>query len=73
MNKLFVSKVDKLRQSIPVNKLLKLLKESMRSRACSFTMKAVHPDEVLEIIKNLKNSKSTGLDFLDTYIIKLVA
>ena len=33
----------------------------------------VSPDEVLTIIKSLKNSKSTGVDYLDTWTIKLVA
>ena len=45
----------------------------MSNRSYSFTLRPAHPDEILEIIKNLKNSKSSGLDYLDTYIIKLVA
>ena len=35
--------------------------------------RAVTLDEVLDIIKALKNSKSTGVDNLDTWTIKLVA
>ena len=45
----------------------------MSQRICSLEFKAVDPDDVLEIIKHLKNSKSSGLDELDTYIVKLVA
>ena len=44
----------------------------MSSRTCNFHLQAVHPDEVLEIVKNLKNSKSTGLDDIDTGTLKLI-
>jgi hypothetical protein len=36
-------------------------------------MKPVKPEEVLKIIQGLKNCKSTCLDNIDTYIIKLIA
>ena len=45
----------------------------MSGRNCSFKLKAVHPDEVLKIITNLKNSKTCGLDNIDSYVIKLAA
>jgi hypothetical protein len=32
----------------------------------------VHPDEIKKIILDLKNSKSCGMDQIDTFIIKLV-
>ena len=35
-------------------------------------MRPVKPEQVLEIIKAMTNSKSTGLDHLDTYIIQMV-
>ena len=75
MNKFFISKVDRLRQSIPNNNSdpLRVLRESMADRTCSLSFLPAHPEEVLKIIKNLKNSKSSGLDNVDTYIIKLVA
>lgn len=31
------------------------------------------PEEVSEIIAGLKNTKSTGMDFIDTWVVKLVA
>ena len=31
-----------------------------------------HPEEEGKVITNLRNSSSFGLDFLDTYILKLV-
>ena len=43
----------------------------MKNRDCCFSLEPVHPDEVMAIIKNLKNSKSTGLDNIDSYVIKL--
>ena len=72
MNRFFINKVNRLRQGIPVNNSdpLKILRETMRNRSCNFTLSPVHPDEILKIIQNLKNSKSSGLDCLDTYIIK---
>ena len=75
MNTFFIYKVNQLRQGIPDNNSdpLKILRETMSTRSCSFTMKPVHPDDILKIIINLKNSKSTGLDFIDTFVIKLVA
>ena len=45
----------------------------MRDRKCSFRFRAVPPSEVSEIIASLKNSKSTGMDYIDTWIVKLVA
>ena len=44
----------------------------MQDRRYSFSPKPISTEQVLGIIKALKNSKSTGLDNLDTYIVKLV-
>ena len=64
-----------LREGIPANGTdpLSTLRETMHDRECRFSPRPVTPDQVLDIIKALKNSKSTGLDNLDTYIVKLVA
>ena len=74
MNRYFISKVDRLRQGIPRNNSdpLKVLRKTMADRSCSFHFKPVHPDNILEIIKGLRNSKATGLDYIDVNIIKLV-
>ena len=74
MNSFFISKVQKLQEKLPLtrNDPLKNLKNIMATRTCSFSLKAVHPDEVLEIVNNLKNSKSTGLDDIDTGTLKLI-
>ena len=42
----------------------------METRNCSMKFRSVKPKEVYSIIKN---SKSTGIDFIDTATVKLVA
>ena len=54
------------------NDPLKHLKQAMKTRKCSFKFQPVSQDEVLKIVKSLKNSKSTCLDCIDTNTIKLV-
>ena len=41
--------------------------------APEFSLLPVHPNTVHWIIKNLKNSKASGWDNIDTYIVKLVS
>ena len=43
----------------------------MANKNPTFSLSAISPDEVDKMIKNLKNSKSCGVDNLDTYILKL--
>ena len=45
----------------------------MQGRQCSFSLRSVKPEEVSKIISGLKNSKSAGTDFINTWVIKLVA
>ena len=75
MNSFFLGKVAGLRENIPESRIdpLSKLREIMTDRQCKFSLKAVHPEDVLKLIKGLKNSKSTGTDYIDTFIIKLVA
>ena len=44
----------------------------MKNRKCEFKFRPVTQDQVRDYIKGLKNSKSTGLDNLDTQTLKLV-
>ena len=71
MNMFFIDKVKKLQKKIPtvVFNPLEKLRESMVNRQCVMSVQAVKPDDVLKIISNLKNSKSSGVDDIDTYII----
>ena len=75
MNTFFMNKVTMLRNSIPDthNDPLSKLKEVMEYKNCKMQFKPVSPGEVLKIIKGLKNSKSTGIDYIDTAVIKLAA
>ena len=43
----------------------------MRNRTSSFNLKCVHPETVEQILSSLKNSKSCGLDSIDTFSLKL--
>ena len=74
MNNFYIEKVCKIRDNLSdtdVNPLLQL--QQLRSNSDSvFRLKSVHPDIVYKIIGGLKNSKSTGLDNIDTNIVKLV-
>ena len=74
MNNFFVNKIRQIREDLPdpVSDPLTTLRGIMTDRTCTFSIKPVFPKEVLDIITNLKNSKSVGLDYIDTYVIKLV-
>ena len=74
MNSFFIKKVKNLQKRIPPSKdnPLKYLQQAMSTRTCNFKIECVHPDEVLRIVRNLKNSKSTGLDDIDTNTLKLI-
>ena len=43
----------------------------MINRKSPFSLQCVHPDTVERILCSLKNSKSFGLDSIDTYALKL--
>ena len=43
----------------------------MEGRTCTFSLKSVFPDEIEAIVRNLKNSSSTGMDDMGTSVIKL--
>ena len=51
---------------------LTTLRQRLHGTTSSFSLAAVSPDEVDDIISKLKNSKASGVDELDTYILKLV-
>ena len=74
-NEYFVNKVQQIRDNLPgqVSDPLTKLRFLMRNRHSSFTLQAVHPDTVGKILASLKNSKSCGLDTIDTFSLKLAA
>ena len=73
MNEFFVNKVTNLRGSIPPCRKdpLDRVRNLMQSRNCSFSLRFAHPDDISKVIKNLKSSKSSGLDDIDSYVLKL--
>ena len=75
MNDFFIRKVREQRARIPHSETdpLGKLKDVLRTRQCTFGLRPVTPDEVSKIIQNLKNSKSTGTDFINTWTVKLVS
>ena len=75
MNKFFLDKIRTLRSSIPAvqsDPLIKM-KEAMQDRGCSFKLKSVSEADVLKVIKSLKNSSATGVDYIDTRTVKLAS
>ena len=74
MNQFFVNKVKNLQKKLPrkKNDPLQYLKNAMKKRKCTFKLRPVTQDEVKGFVTKLKNSKSTGLDNLDTHTLKLV-
>ena len=74
MNNFFVNKIATICQGLPnpTDDPLKTLGKIMKDREVEFSLSCVHPDTVKKIILSLKNSKSCGVDQIDTYIIKLV-
>ena len=75
MNRFFINKIKQLRQRIPLanSDPLKYLREAMSDRTCKFRMKTLTLEDVIKLIKGLKNSSATGVDFIDTRTIKLGA
>ena len=75
MNKFFIKKIRDLRNIIPTEDLdpLQYFKSAMKDRSCTFSLKELSVEEVLKLIKGLKNSSATGMDFIDTRTVKLGA
>jgi hypothetical protein len=75
MNMYYVKKVADIRASLPPpteDPLARLRAAMADSTAPEFHLRPVHPDVVDKIVRNLKKSKATGLDYIDTNTIKLV-
>ena len=75
MNSFFIEKVKTLRKNLPTNVQdpLILTRSLMQNRKCNFSLNCVHPDAIKKIISSLKQSKSCGVDDIDTYVIKLAS
>ena len=66
MNDFFINKVRQLKSRIPHTEAdpLGKLKDVMKDRHCTLSLRPVTPDEVSKIICNLKNSKLQALTLL---------
>ena len=75
MNEYFINKVTQLRGRIPAadSDPNTTLRQTLRNRQSTFTLQPVAPADVQKIMADLKNTKSTGMDYIDTWVIKLVA
>ena len=76
-NEFYIKKVQNIREQLPTGgDPCAVLTNMMRDRqrpdiTPNLTFRAVKPEEVERIINGLKNSKASGLDWIDTKIIKL--
>ena len=74
MNQYFIDKVENIRAKIPqLPNNYEKCHEIMKNRMCSLDLQHVTIQKVAKIIKGLKPSKSTGLDGLDSYSLKVSA
>ena len=75
MTSFCINKVRDICQKLPnqTQDPLVTLQNIMKDKSSVFSLSCVHPDTVKNIILGLKNSKASGVDNIDTYIIKLVA
>ena len=73
-NEFYINKVKSIRQNMPAQKKdpLDTLRKRMQGRTQTFTPAPVTPDQIEKIISSLKNSKASGVDMVDTYILKLI-
>ena len=74
MNTYFLNKVDRIRQSIPDSPLdTSKIEESMIGKTCCLEFKNISVSKVKKLLKGLSNSRSTGIDGLDNFSVKLCA
>ena len=75
MNKFFVNKIKRLRESIPatLRDPLANMREAMGTRMCTFHIQEISEADLKKVIYGLKNSAATGVDNIDTKIVKLSA
>ena len=74
MNNFFMEKVRLIREGISFipNRFIKCL-EIMQNKTCKLSMKHVSISKVNKLLKKLKNSKSTSIDELDNFCVKVAA
>ena len=74
MNSFFITKVGLIRDSIEhIPNTFSKCSEIMENKQCKLVMNHVTVSKVNKILKGLKNSKSTSIDELDNFCIKIAA
>ena len=71
-NKFYVDQVHTIRNDLggyDTGDPLELLRHRLAGFPEKFSTKPIKPEEVAKIISQLKNSKASGIDNLDTYIL----
>ena len=74
MNNFFIKKVKDIRANIPfLPSSLGNCYKTMKGRKVELELQHVSINKVLRILKKMKASKSTGIDTLDGYSVKISA
>jgi hypothetical protein len=74
MNEFFIHKVKKIRDGIQfLPNAFEKCKTIMMGKSCKLELGHVTLDKVNKLLKNLKNSRSTSIDELDNFCVKISA
>ena len=74
MNEFVIQKVTKIRNSIPfLTNTFEKCKSMMEDKSCKLALSHVTIKKVNELLKSLKNTRSTSIDELDNFCIKISA
>ena len=74
MNQFFMEKVNNIRKNIPNSDPdLKACTDLMSNKRCKLSLNHVTVNKVNRLIRKLKNSKSSSIDGLDNFSLKLAA
>ena len=74
MNEFFIEKVQLIRRGLRrVSEKLEECRRIMMGKKCSLKLSHVSVETVRKLLTNLKNSRSTSVDELDNYAVKLSA
>ena len=74
MNDFFIEKVLTIRNGLRwVSENLSVCKDIMKEKICKLSLRHVTVETVCKLLKKLKSSKSTSVDELDSYAVKISA
>ena len=74
MNEFFINKVLIIRAGMTAAAItVTKVRDTMRNKVCRMSLSHVSVEKVTKILKGLSNSRSTGIDELDNFSIKLAA